>query len=62
MNTQEPHSQTAQPGSPQMVSLEEKAALESFVRLQQSQAQYLEWLELHEKKSGLDGYIYKQIR
>lgn len=40
----------------------ELAALDNFVRLQQSQAEYLAWLDVSEKKAALDGYIYRQIR
>lgn len=61
MKPQEPQTQN-QNSIPMASTLEEVAALENFVRLQQSQAQYLEWLEANEQKAGLDGYIYKQIR
>ncbi|WP_303673977.1 hypothetical protein [Vampirovibrio chlorellavorus] len=61
MKPQEPNTDT-QNGVPLSVPLMELAALENFVRLQQSQAQYLEWLEANEQKAGLNGYIYKQIR
>lgn len=42
--------------------LSDLAALDNFVRLQQSQAEYLAWLENKERKTDLDGYIYRQIR
>ncbi len=61
MKPQEPHTHN-QNTIPLASTLEELAALENFIRLQQSQAQYLEWLEANEQKAGLDGYIYKQIR
>jgi hypothetical protein len=40
----------------------ELAALDNFMRLKQSQAEYLLWLEASEKKEELDGYTYRQIR
>lgn len=43
-------------------SLGDMAALENFMRLQRSQAEYLAWLEASERKTGLDRYIYRQIR
>lgn len=61
MKPQEPQAHK-QPDLHLVSTLEELAALENFVRLQQSQAQYLEWLEINEQTAGLDGYIYKQIR
>ncbi len=61
MKPQKPYSHR-QASAPLISPLEELAALENFVRLQQSQAQYLEWLEAHEQTARLNGYIYKQIR
>ncbi|WP_373532267.1 hypothetical protein [Vampirovibrio sp.] len=43
-------------------SLGELATLDHFLRLQQSQAEYLAWLEANEQTAGLDGYMYRQIR
>jgi len=43
-------------------TLSEQAALEDFVRLQQMQNEYIQWLESIEKQSDLDAYIYKKIR
>lgn len=42
--------------------LSDLSPLENFVRLQQSQAEYLAWLESKEKKADIDGYVYRQIR
>ncbi len=56
MSSQEPANNAA--SSPPV----EMAALENFIRLQQSQKEYLVWLEANEKKAVLDGYVYRQIR
>lgn len=42
--------------------LSDLASLDNFVKLQQSQAEYLAWLEKQERISNLDGYIYRQVR
>lgn len=61
MRSQKP---TEQPSTLKVISpgLGDLAALDNFVRLQQSQVEYLAWLESNEQKAGLDGYIYRQIR
>jgi hypothetical protein len=39
------------------------SGLESFVRLQESQEEFLKWLESSEKKDPeMDRYVYKKIR
>ncbi len=45
-------------------ALKNMAALEEHTRLQQSQEEFLLWLELAERKANddHDGYNYKQIR
>lgn len=48
--------------APPLVSLEDMAAVENFVRLRQSQEEYLAWLEATEKKPEVDRYIYRKIR
>jgi hypothetical protein len=43
-------------------TLEENAAIENFVRLQQSQTEFLDWLNTNEKLAIVDHYTYRKIR
>lgn len=42
--------------------LSPQAAMENFVRLHQSQNDYLKWLEDSFRKPHVDSYVYKKIR
>lgn len=42
--------------------IEDAAALENFLRLQQFQKEYLDWLEANTGKIDLASYVYQQIR
>jgi|GEM_PF-2910090 len=48
--------------APPRLSLEDMAAVENFVRLRQSQEEYLAWLEASENKPEMDRYSYRKIR
>jgi hypothetical protein len=48
--------------APPAVSLSDMAAVENFLRLRQSQEEFLAWLESCEKKPHVDQYIYRKIR
>jgi hypothetical protein len=61
MSTEYPYPQQSKSGSIQMPS-PEVASLENFVRLQQSQSEYLAWLEANEKRPEMDRYFYRKIR
>lgn len=54
--------QNAQLDEAQQAVLAQQAAAENFMRLQQYQSEYLAWLEVSEKKAGMDRYVYKKIR
>jgi hypothetical protein len=60
VSTEHPHSHPVAKHSGATKS--EIAAMENFVRLQKSQAEYLAWLEACEKKPEVDRYIYRKIR
>ena len=45
-----------------MTSLEELAAIESHIRLQRSQEEFLNWLSSNEQSHTVDRYIYRKIR
>lgn len=53
--------QSASQSSPS-VSLSDLAAVENFLRLRQSQEEYLAWLESCENKPDVDQYSYRKIR
>ena len=40
----------------------EQMRMRHFLNLQQSQAEFLAWLESSEKKVSIDSYIYRKIR
>ena len=44
------------------LSLEQGASLENHLRLQQSQADFLKWLEDNEIRQDIDQYVFKKIR
>ncbi|HEY9745236.1 MAG TPA: hypothetical protein V6C99_03350 [Oculatellaceae cyanobacterium] len=46
----------------EMISLEQGAALENHLRLQQSQEDFLKWLEASEMRQDIDQYAFKKIR
>jgi len=47
---------------PAPLSLSDTAALENFVRLQQSQEEFLAWLNTNERLAVVDRYNYRKIR
>jgi hypothetical protein len=47
---------------PGAITLADTAALENFVRLQQSQEAFLEWLDTSEQQALVDRYNYRKIR
>lgn len=44
------------------LTLEQGASLENHLRLQQSQEDFLKWLEDNEVRQDIDHYAYKKIR
>lgn len=44
------------------ITLEQGASLENHLRLQQSQEDFLKWLEANEVRKEIDQYAYKKIR
>lgn len=65
MSTEHPDSPQSAPVQPHPVALEAletEALLESYVRLQQSQVEFLAWLDATEHEAEIDRYIYRKIR
>jgi hypothetical protein len=51
-------------GNPQIPTsaMADTAALENFVRLKQSQTDFLAWLDTSEQQASVDRYTYRKIR
>lgn len=47
---------------PVPLSLSDTAALDNFMRLQQSQEEFLAWLNTNERLAVVDRYNYRKIR
>lgn len=50
------------PSIPGAITLADTSALENFVRLQQSQEDFLAWLNASEQLAVVDRYNYRKIR
>jgi hypothetical protein len=59
-----PHEQPNNPSSANHSPLpaEPLVTLDNFVRLKESQQEFLAWLEATEQKAEIDGYTYRKIR
>lgn len=60
MRDSHPHINGSQPANATAAS--DNAAMENFVRLQQSQTEFLAWLNTNEKLAIVDRYNYRKIR
>ena len=60
MRDQHPH--TGSQPAPNTVTIADTAAVENFVRLQQSQTDFLAWLDTNEQQAVVDRYNYRKIR
>jgi hypothetical protein len=45
-----------------VMAIEQSASLENHLRLQQSQEDFIKWLEASEVRHEIDQYSYKKIR
>lgn len=55
-------SNNAKPGPNALNKAEQQAPAENFVKMQQFQADFLNWLNSSESQQDIDGYYYRTIR
>jgi len=56
------YTQTGTRTIPNTLTLNDSASLENHVRLQQSQSEFLDWLNTNEQLAVVDRYSYRKIR